>query len=83
MNTIDLAKRVVETGTAHLWRYREGALQARPWGTGGRKRGWSLLDLFSAGAIKAVAEALNETNRAKLASLPPSKAALLCFKFVK
>jgi hypothetical protein len=83
MDTIKLAERVVETGQAHLWRYRQGELQAREWGTGGRKRGWSLLDLFSAGAIRAVARALNEENRARLASLPPHKAALVCFKLVK
>lgn len=32
----------------------------------GSKRGWTMLDSFTAGAIMAVYNALNETNRPKL-----------------
>jgi len=82
MTTIQLAEKVTKEKQAHLWRYREGALQARPYGAGS-KRGWSLLDLWSAGAIVAVADAINEKNRAKLDSLPPHRAALICLELIR
>lgn len=83
MNTIELAMRVVDTGTAHHFREIPGeGLQAQPWtcsdegGPGGG--GWMLLDLFSASIICAVANAVNDKNRAKLAQLHPVQAQDIC-----
>ena len=42
-----------------------------------------LVDLFSAQAIIAVYDALNETNRAKFVALPVHKQAKLAWKFIK
>lgn len=81
MNTIELAARVVETSTAHSFRVVPGeGIQAKPWGTGQR---WTVLDLFSASAIVAVAEKLSDENRAKLARLHPVKAARVCLSLCK
>jgi hypothetical protein len=82
MTTIQLAMKVVEERQAHLFRYRQGQMQARPHGSGS-KRGWTLLDLFTASAIVAVADAVNEKNRAKLDSLPPHRAGLICLELIR
>ena len=42
-----------------------------------------MVDLFSASAVIAVYDALNEANRARFASLSAPKMAKLAFKFVK
>lgn len=42
-----------------------------------------LVDTFTASAYVKVAEALNETNRAKLEALPLSKAVALVWKLLK
>lgn len=42
-----------------------------------------MVDSFSASAIIAVYDKLNEANRAKLESLPVVKAASVCFKLCK
>ena len=39
-----------------------------------------MIDLFSAGAIVAVYDALNEVNRAKFAAMPAPKMAAVAFK---
>lgn len=86
MTAIELARMVTTTRTAHLFRpKREGALgyDAREYHVGGNKRGWVLLDLFSASAIVAVYDALNEANRARYATMPPQRAAVVAFKLVK
>jgi len=42
-----------------------------------------MVDLFSASAIVAVYDALNEENRLKFASLPAGKMGLIAFRLVK
>lgn len=85
MTTVELAAQCFNTKTAQLFRVRKdgsGELDVRPWGHGS-KRGWTLMDTFTASAIVAVAKALNDENRAKLAKLHPVRAAIVCFKLVK
>lgn len=85
MTTSALAALVVETRQAHLFRPRKGSpgeLDARPYGSGS-KRGWVLLDLFTAGAVNAVAKGLKPENLAKLNSLPVPKAVNICWKMVE
>lgn len=41
------------------------------------------IDLFSASAIVAVYDALNEENRAKYAAMPVRKMAIVAFKLIK
>lgn len=41
------------------------------------------VDLFTAGAIVAVHDALNETNRARFLSLPVFKMAILAFRLLR
>lgn len=82
MDTITLARRVVAECQCHLYRYRDGEMQAREYGAG-KKNGWTALDLFSASAIVQVYDALNETNRAKYGALDPYKAATVAFKLTR
>lgn len=42
-----------------------------------------MVDLFTASAIVAVYDALNETNRAKYAALPIDRMGIVAFKLVK
>jgi hypothetical protein len=83
MTTIDLARRVVETQTAHLFRPTKGGIgyDVKPWE--GSKRGWTALDLFSASTILALWTALSPDNRARLEALDPVKAALLAAKMMR
>jgi hypothetical protein len=74
---------VIDSGTAHHFREVPGeGLEARPWTASGDDGpaggGWIILDLFSASAICAVANAVNETNRARLARLHPVVALDIC-----
>ena len=84
MKFIEVAKMVVETKTAHLIRPRKGAdmeYDAKPIFTGS-KRGWVMLDLFTAGAVTAVADAISEPNREKMNRIPPRKVIEFAFAHV-
>lgn len=48
-----------------------------------RRRGVVLLDAFTANAVATVYNALNEKNRAHMATLPIQKAAEISFKLLK
>ena len=85
MTSMEVFRAVKEPSTCHLVRPRNDApvqYDARPVGQG-NKRGWFYVDLFSASAVVAVYEALNETNRARFAALSIPSAAKLAFRFVK
>jgi hypothetical protein len=84
MKAIDVA-RLAKTEGCHVFRERKdtpGEYDAKPFFTGSR-RGWVALDSFSASAIVAVHDALNETNRAKYTAMPLIKMAKVAFKLVK
>lgn len=84
MKSIEIA-RLAATEGAQLFRPRKDApkeYDCKPIFTGS-KRGWILLDSFSASAIVAVWDALNETNRTTFESLHPVSMAKLAFKFCK
>lgn len=87
MDTIELCRRVVATCTAHHFRERDdgGGLEAHPWTRFPEEpgEGWVLMDLFTAGAIVAVANQLNDANRAKLAGLHPIHAQDVCLALVE
>lgn len=48
----------------------------------GSKRGWTVLDLFTASAIQSVYKAINETNRAKFDRIPLPSLVEFVFKAV-
>lgn len=88
MKLYDACKQVMETKSLHLVRLRkrqeEGEplqYDAKPWE--GNKRGWVLLDLFTASVVCRVYEAINEANKAKLDRLPVQKAVDVCYQLVK
>jgi hypothetical protein len=86
MNAIEVARQAKENG-AQLFRFRHGTerqpeYDCKPWGTG-NKRGWIILDSFSASAIVAVYDKLNEDNQAKYIRMPISKMAELAFKLCR
>lgn len=56
--------RVRERDESGNWQY-----DVKPLFTG-KKKGWSILDAFTASAIAAVYKALNEANRAKFDRIP-------------
>lgn len=84
MNAVEVARLVRDSGSAHQIRPRKDGqgYDCKPIFTG-KSRGWTFVDIMTAGAIMAVYEALSEPNRAKLEALPIDKAARICFKFVR
>jgi hypothetical protein len=81
MNAIEIAVLVKSEG-AHWFKVNgDGSYIAKPHGRG--LRNGTLLDSFSASAIVAVYNGLNEVNRAKFASLPLEKMAVVAFKLMK
>ena len=49
----------------------------------GKKRGWFYMDVFTASAIVAVYNALNEKNKAKYSTLPLPKLINVTWKLIK
>lgn len=85
MNAIEIAQKVAAEHQAVLFRERKGEpgqYDIKPLFTGSKK-GWVILDGFSASAIVQVYNALNETNKAKFAALPLVKMATVAFKLIK
>lgn len=92
MTLLDAARVVVETKTAHLVRRRQMmrlengatvlqvAYDAKPIDLHGRRRGWVLLDLYTASAIVAAAARLSEQQRRQLETLPVGAAASICLR---
>ena len=79
------AAQVAATDGCQLFRSRKdapGEYDVKPYFTG-RKSGWVALDSFSASAIVAVWNGLNETNREKYAKLPIQRMAAVAFKLVE
>lgn len=82
MSGIELARKVLESKTAHLFRPRAGLdppvslrgrgwlYDAKPYHARGNKRGWIMLDLYSASLVVQVHDALSEANRAKYGGFP-------------
>jgi hypothetical protein len=86
MTAIEVCRQAKENG-AQLFRFRKGTEQApeydcKPWATG-NKRGWVILDSFSASAIVAVHDNLSPDNQTKYNKLPISKMAEIAFKLLK
>lgn len=88
MTGIEVARSVVETKQAHLFRLRSDAqvapyhYDARPYGAGA-KRGWIVLDLYSASAIVKVWENINVYNREKFSKIFLTKMAEIAFQLMK
>lgn len=84
MKAIEVAQLAKAEGV-HVFRERKdtpGEYDAKPYFSG-NKRGWVALDTFSASAICAVHDGLNEENRAKYSALPLPKMARVAFKLIK
>lgn len=81
------ASRIRERGTVvtvpESWQERIAAIRAIKDSRQYAKVDGCMVDLFSAGAICAVYDALNEANREKFASLPAPKMATIAFKLIK
>lgn len=72
MDAITVARKVVGEGTCYVIRARKdapGQYDAIPYLEAGKKRGWTALDLFTAGMLVGIHDALNEANRAKFRAL--------------
>lgn len=84
MQAIEVAKKVLLEG-AHVLRVRKddpAQYDAKPYFTGSR-RGWTLLDRWTASAIVAVRNGLNETNRQKFETMPIERMAAVSFQLIK
>lgn len=82
MKFLEAAKMVVESKTAHLIRPRKGEdmeYDAKPIFTGSKK-GWTLLDTFTASAITSVAAIASPSTKDLMNSLKPSVVASVAFK---
>lgn len=83
MKAIEIA-RLVKAQGVHVFRERKGepgTYDAKPFFTGSR-RGWVVLDAFSASAIVTVFDALNEANRERYSTLTLTKMAHVAFKIL-
>lgn len=86
MTSVEAARLVVKSKTCHMVRRRKGPsvqYDARPYHLGGKKKGWFYLDLFSASAVTAVYDALNEENRQRFAGLPLVTAVKVAFQLIQ
>jgi hypothetical protein len=84
MSAIEAARKVRDEKQCHLLRPRlnePGQFDAKPYGAGS-KRGWFYLDLFTASAMVAVSEALNDENRKNFEALPILKMARVAMKLI-
>lgn len=84
MKAIDIAREVTSSCGARLVRERKdapGEYDSKPYFSG-NKRKWLLLDLFTASAIVAVHDGLNEANRAKFAGMGIGRMADVAFKLL-
>jgi len=89
MTISDAARMTRDKATAHLVRYRSDSVQSgtaqydvKEYGQG-TKRGWVMLDIFTASAIVAVYDVLNDIGRAKLQNLPLKVLAAFCLRHVR
>ena len=85
MTGIEVARQCKAEG-AMLFRPKKaepGHYDAKPWGVGNKRQGWIILDTFSASAIVAVYDALNEANRESYGRMPLQKMAMVAFRLVK
>ncbi len=87
MKAIDVARKVASEKQAHVFRQREGhepgqplEYDAKPWGSGRKGKGWTLLDGWTASTIVQVYDGANEANRAKLDGLTLTRLAAICLK---
>lgn len=85
MNSIQLCKKVLTDG-AMLIRPRKGAsplqYDAKELFTG-KKKGWAILDAFTAGAIVACYNAVQPKTQAAMEKTSITKLASICFKYVR
>jgi hypothetical protein len=82
MKAIEICQKIVYDRACFVVRPRAdtpGEYDAKLW-PGGSKRGWIFVDLFTASAIVAVYNALNETNKTKFSVLPIEKMSRVAFK---
>jgi len=93
MTIIEAAKQVLhgdgtpdDPGGVRLLRLRKDTtneFDVKPDAFTGKKRGWFYLDAFTASAIVAVHDALNEANRQKYVALPLPKLISVTWKLCK
>jgi hypothetical protein len=84
MTAIEIAQKVAAEHQALMFRARKdepGQYDVKELFQG-KKKGWTILDGFTASAIVKVYSALNETNRAKFTTLPLEKMASVAFKLI-
>lgn len=83
MNTLECARLVLKDGAQLIRPRKDGAgYDAKPLFTG-KRRGWQVLDHFSASALVAVHEALSEEKKTVFANAPIHRALTLAWRCVK
>ena len=83
MTFVEICQQASEVGL-QIVRERKGEpnqYDAKPW-PGGNKRGWFLLDTFTASAVNSVYNAISDTNKAKLNTLSHERIVDICFSLV-
>lgn len=88
MKLSDACKQVMLSQSMHLVRVSKqqeagGPINydVKPWE--GNKRGWTLLDVFTASAVSKVYDAVNDKNKDALDRLSLRSAVNVCFKMLK
>lgn len=87
MTITQIARRVRDTHSACLIRYRSGEMgEAKEYDTrdlfGGNRRGWTVIDSMTAGAICAVYDGAREDLRPKLDTIPLRTLIDFCWRMV-
>ncbi len=83
MTIIQAAQHVKSNGCSLMRQRKDSAEFDVKEAFSGKKRGWFYMDAFTASAICAVYDALNEANRPKYAALPLPKLISVTWKLVK
>ncbi len=84
MNAVEVCKFAAENGISMIRARKDGNGYDVREAFMGKKKGWILLDGFSASAVSKVYDAIEKPeNREKFAKLPIMKAISIAFQFVK
>ena len=82
MKLSEICKLVVEENTMIYYKYNKSAKTYTVRVNGGNKRGWTLLDNFSASAVLTIWNHVNDENKAKLDSMSVEQALEIAFKII-
>lgn len=79
----EMAQKVMTEGQFVMFKYNKNKGSYDVKFDGGNKRGWTILDSWSASAYFTIWKNCNEANQRKLDNMPIEKALIVVFKLIK